>query len=67
MLCTCGFLQFDDAFVQQHYPQFESAADLRQSLISSTMLARVKDLEEQTQDAIVTQVRASITLCALQQ
>jgi hypothetical protein len=48
--------QFDDDFVSKHYSQFESAADLRQNLISSTSLARMKDLEEQVQDAIVTQV-----------
>lgn len=40
----------------QHYPQFESAADLRTSLISSTSLARMKDVEARVQDAIVTQV-----------
>jgi hypothetical protein len=43
--------------VAKHYPQFESAADLRQSLVSSTSLARMKDIEARIQDAIVTQVR----------
>jgi hypothetical protein len=49
-------LQFDDDFVAKKYPQFESAADLRQSLVSSTSLARMKDVEARIQDAIVTQV-----------
>jgi len=55
----CGFLlllQFNDEFVAQHYPQFESAEDLRTNLLSSTSLARMKDVEAQIQDAIVTQV-----------
>lgn len=52
--------EFDDAFVASHYPAFESAADLRQSLLSSTSLARMKELEEQVQDAIVTQVSACV-------
>lgn len=48
--------QFDDEFVQKHQPQFESAEDLRTNLMSSTALARMKDVEAQIQDAIVTQV-----------
>lgn len=50
-------LQFDDEFVKKHQPQFESAEDLRTNLMSSTALARMKDVEAQIQDAIVTQVR----------
>lgn len=55
-------VQFNDEFVSQHYPQFESADDLRQNLISTTSLARMKDLEAQIQDAIVTQVITISTL-----
>ena len=50
------FLQFDDEFVARHYPQFESAEDLKTNLLSSTSLGRMKDVEAQIQDAIVTQV-----------
>lgn len=53
-------MQFNDEFVSRHYPSFESAADLKQSLITTTSLARMKDLEAQTQDAIVTQVLITI-------
>lgn len=64
----CGFLlflQFNDEFVAQHYPQFESAEDLRTNLLSSTSLARMKDVEAQIQDAIVTQVYLhSLFACA---
>eukprot|EP00882_Tetradesmus_deserticola_P004536 GHRQ01004782.1.p1 GENE.GHRQ01004782.1~~GHRQ01004782.1.p1 ORF type:complete len:518 (+),score=256.13 GHRQ01004782.1:105-1658(+) len=52
--------EFNDEFVAKHYPQFESAADLRKSLVSSTSLARMKDLDAQIQDAIVTQVSACV-------
>jgi hypothetical protein len=48
--------QFNDEFVKQHYPQFESAADLLTNLVSTTSLARMKDVEAQIQDAILTQV-----------
>eukprot|EP00879_Flechtneria_rotunda_P032257 GHRR01035433.1.p1 GENE.GHRR01035433.1~~GHRR01035433.1.p1 ORF type:complete len:363 (+),score=127.96 GHRR01035433.1:198-1286(+) len=51
---------FDDEFVKQHYPQFESTKDMRDSLITSTGLQRMKDLEAQVQDAIVTQVSACV-------
>lgn len=53
---TLPAVQFNDEFVAKHYPQFESAEDLRTNLISSTSLARMKDVEAQIQDAIVTQV-----------
>eukprot|EP00878_Enallax_costatus_P021398 GHUV01022648.1.p1 GENE.GHUV01022648.1~~GHUV01022648.1.p1 ORF type:complete len:386 (+),score=99.70 GHUV01022648.1:352-1509(+) len=52
--------EFNDEFVSRHYPQFELAADLRQNLISTTSLARMKDLAAQIQDAIVTQVSACV-------
>jgi hypothetical protein len=54
---SCSWLQFDDEFVAKHYPQFESAEDLRSSLLSSTSLARMQDVNAQVQDAIVTQAR----------
>jgi hypothetical protein len=56
LLLLVIFSQFDDEFVAKNYPTFESAADLRQSLVSSTSLARMKDVEARIQDAIVTQV-----------
>ena len=57
LFMSCSWLQFDDEFVAKHYPQFESAEDLRSSLLSSTSLARMQDVNAQVQDAIVTQVR----------
>lgn len=57
MLLGVVIPQFDDEFVKKHQPQFESTEDLRTNLMSSTALARMKDVEAQIQDAIVTQVR----------
>ncbi|WIA15544.1 hypothetical protein OEZ85_002177 [Tetradesmus obliquus] len=52
--------EFNDEFVAQHYPQFESAADLRQSLVSTTSLERMRDIEDRVKDAILTQVSACV-------
>lgn len=52
--------EFDDAFVKRCYPQFDGADDLRQSLLGSTALARLKDVDARVQDAIVTQVSACV-------
>lgn len=47
-LCCLVAVQFDDEFVKKHYKDFESAEDMRASLLSSTMLERVKDLQQVT-------------------
>lgn len=45
--------EFDDAFVQKHYPQFDSAADMRKSLIATTTLERMKEADKKIQDAVM--------------
>jgi len=54
--------EFDDAFVAAHYPKFESAADMRASLLSSTAMERLKATQQATQDAIHDALAASVEL-----
>lgn len=42
-------MQFNDEFVQKHYPNFDSAKDMRNSLIATTTMQRMKHTEEQAQ------------------
>jgi len=40
-------MQFDDAFVSKYYASFESAEDMRRSLVATTSMERLKDVEGQ--------------------
>ena len=42
----------------KHHPEFKSAAEMRSSLVASTAMARVKDLDEQLEDAVMQARRA---------
>jgi hypothetical protein len=39
-------LQFDDAFVKEHFPKFESAEEMKRSLLATTAMERLKELDQ---------------------
>ncbi len=46
-------MQFDDEFVKAHYAgQFETAEDLRKSLLATTAMERVQQLDQALGEAV---------------
>jgi FKBP-type peptidyl-prolyl cis-trans isomerase (trigger factor) len=54
--------EFDDAFVAANYPSFESADDMRKSLLASTALERFKAAQAAAADRIMEAVAACVDI-----
>lgn len=51
--------QFDDEFVKAHFPKFESAEEMKRSLVATTAMERLKALDQELADAVM-----QVGLCA---
>jgi hypothetical protein len=51
-LAWCPVLQFDDAFVKEHFPKFESAEEMKRSLLATTAMERLKELDTRMGDMV---------------
>ncbi|GBG00567.1 hypothetical protein Rsub_13295 [Raphidocelis subcapitata] len=54
--------EFDDAFVAAHYPSFDSAADMRKSLLATTAVERFRATQGQAADRIMEAVAGAVSV-----